>query len=67
MVIKAMYLVDPVVKKAIHAPNKDWEESVDYLFGGGPNEDPSKRSSGSFIFETNTHTRLRSRVCVKLD
>jgi len=42
MAIEAMYLTDPDVKKAIHAPNKDWELSVDYLYGGGPNQDPSK-------------------------
>ena len=51
MVTEAMCFADPVVKRAIHAPNKTWELSVDYLFGGA-NQDPSKWSFGSFKFET---------------
>ena len=48
-----MYLADPVVKKAIHAPNKDWAMSVEYFFGGREQEDDtSKRSSGLFTLET---------------
>lgn len=38
-----MYLVDPDVKKAIHAPDKVWVDGVPYMFGGGPGDDPSKR------------------------
>ena len=51
MVIETMYLADPAVKKAIHAPDKDWELGVDYMFGGESDFDPSKRSSGSFTSE----------------
>ena len=42
-----MFLVDPVVKKAIHAPDQVWNQSVYYLFGGGPDDDPSEWSHDS--------------------
>ena len=41
-VIQTTSLVDPVVKKAIHAPDQVWNQSVYYLFGGGPDDDPSE-------------------------
>ena len=44
METETMYLVDPAVKQAIHAPNKNWTLSIPYLFGGGTAGDPSKRS-----------------------
>lgn len=46
--IEAMYLADPAVKEAIHAPNKDWALGVDYLFGGESDFDPSKWFPSSF-------------------
>ena len=49
-----MYLADPAVKEAIHAPNKDWALGVDYLFGGESDFDPSKWFPSSF---TSTATR----------
>ena len=45
VVTEVISLVDPDVKKAIHAPDKVWNQSVFYLFGGGPNDDPSMWSS----------------------
>ena len=42
MVTQTMSLVDPAVREAIHAPNKVWNQSVYYLFGGGPDDDPSE-------------------------
>lgn len=54
MATEAMYLVDPAVQEAIHAPNKTWTLSVNYLFAGvfGNGQDPSKQSSGLSRFET---------------
>ena len=61
-----MSLVDPAVKQAIHAPDKDWEESVFYTFGGGQGDDPSEWSDLSKLTTCPADTRSRSRVCLVL-
>lgn len=60
---------DPAVKKAIHAPDKVWVESVNYLFGGGTAGDPSKWSESDLSKLSNrpADTPFRSRVCLALD
>jgi len=55
----SFFLNDPAVRKAIHAPNKVWNQSVYYLFGGGPDDDPSPEPM-VFLDELATNATARN-------
>jgi len=60
MVTQTTSLADPTVKKAIHAPDQVWNQSVYYLFGGGPDDDPSEWPHD--LPKGPTNAQFRSRV-----